>query len=328
MKKALLFVAASGALAAVLSVVGLAPAAEKFPSKPVNYIAPLEPGAGGDIGARAIVAKATPFMGQPIVVVNKPGGGSTIGYREIYSARPNGYTIGLGTGTLVTSKLQGLLPYDYREFSIMGSYASWIGVVVVSTKTNRPFRNFAELVKFSKAKPGEVSIASAGVGQFWWIAAVALADKLGVQWNFIPQAGSGGFATAQVAGGHADLTVVDLAAALSQIEAGNVLPVAVFGERKIPGKYATIPTLQELGYDVNTVTTHVVIGPPKMPKDIATKVTQVFEKAANDPEFQNFLIERNAIPGWMTPEQTMKHLDEQRSINRIVMEKAGILKEK
>jgi tripartite-type tricarboxylate transporter receptor subunit TctC len=328
MKKELLFMAASGALVVVLSVAGLAPAVEIFPSKSINYIVPLEPGSGGDIGARAIVAKAKSFMDQPIVVVNKPGGGSTIGYREIYSAQPNGYTIGLGTATLVTNKLQGLLPYDYRDFSIMGSYASWVGVVVVSRKTNRPFKNFEELVKFSKAKPGEVSIASSGVGQFWWIAAMALEEKLGVQWNFIPQAGSGGFTIIQLAGGHADLTVVDLAAAISQIEAGNVLPVAVFGERRLPGKYGTIQTLKELGYEVDLVSTHVVIGPPKMPQDITTKVSQVFEKAANDPEFQNFLLERNATPGWMTPEQTMMHLDKQRSINRSVMEKTGILKEK
>ena len=303
-------------------------AAEKFPSRPVNYIVPLEAGAGGDIGARAIVGHAAAALGQPVIVVNKPGAGSTIGYREIHASKPNGYTIGLGTATLVTNKLQGLLPYDDRDFTIMGSYASWIGVVVVSTKTKRPFKNFGDLVKFSKANPGEVSIASAGVGQFWWIAAMALAEQVGVNWNFIPQSGSGGFATAQVAGGHADLTVLDLAATLSQIEAGNVIPVAVFGDRRIPGKFNGIPHLKELGYDVNLVTTHVVIGPPNMPKDIAATVSAAFEKAANNPEFQNFLIDRNAIPGWMAPAQAMKHMEEQRSINRAVMAKTGILKEK
>jgi tripartite-type tricarboxylate transporter receptor subunit TctC len=306
----------------------VAEGAERFPVRPITYVVPLEAGAGGDIGARPIVAKASALIGQPIVVVNKPGAGSTIGYREVYSSKPNGYTIGLGTSTLVTNKLQGLLPFDYRDFTLMGTYANWIAVVISSNKTKTPFKTFEELVAQSKARPGEVALAASGVGQFWWIAAMAFMETVGVKFNVIPQEGTGGFTVAQVAGGHADLAIVDLAAAKSQIEAGNVIPLAVFGSKRIPGKLESVRTLKELGYEINVSTTHVVIGPPKMPKDVSDKIAKVFEAAANDPEYQKFLIERNAIPGYMPPDQALRHYDEQRKVYRIVMEKAGILKEK
>lgn len=320
-------------LAVIVSVAGvlekeIAQASEQFPRKPMTYIVPLEAGSGGDIGARPIVQKASYLIGQPIMVVNKPGAGSTIGYREVYGSKPDGYTIGLGTVTLVTNKLQGLLPFDYRDFTIMGGYASWTAVVVVSTKTKRPFKTFEDLVKFSKANPGEVVLAASGIGQAWWIAAMIFMETVGVKFNVIPQPGTGGFTVAQVAGGHADLAIVDLAAAKSQIEAGNVLPLAVFGSRRIQGQYESVPTLKEFGYDIDVTSSHAVIGPPKLPKDVAEKITKAFEVAANDPEYQKFLIERHAIPGFVTPENVLRNFDEQREVYRTVMEKAGILKEK
>ncbi len=320
-------------LAAIVLVVGVlgkgsTQASEGFPRRPLTYIVPLEAGSGGDIGARPIVEKVSSLIGQPIIVVNKPGGGSTIGYREVYGSKPDGYTIGLGTGTLVTNKLQGLLPLDYRDFTIMGGYASWTAVVVVSTKTKRPFKTFEDLVKFSKANPGEVILAASGIGQLWWIAAMVFMESVGVQFNVIPQAGTGGFTVAQVAGGHADLAIVDLAAAKSQIEAGNVLPLAVFGSRRIPGQYESVPTLKEFGYDIDVTSSHAIIGPPKIPREAAEKITKAFELAANDPGYQKFLIERHAIPGFVTPENVLRNFAEQRKVYRVVMEKAGILKEK
>jgi len=80
--------------------------AAEYPSKPINFIAPLEAGSSGEILARLLVQKASAFLGNPIIVLNKPGAGSSIGYREIYAAKPDGYTIGMSTVTIVTNKLQ------------------------------------------------------------------------------------------------------------------------------------------------------------------------------------------------------------------------------
>jgi tripartite-type tricarboxylate transporter receptor subunit TctC len=85
-------------------------AGEKYPNKPITLIMPLEAGSDGDINLRPLMEKASELMGKPIIVVNKPGAAQTIGYREINKAKPDGYTLGIGLLTLVTTKLQGLAP--------------------------------------------------------------------------------------------------------------------------------------------------------------------------------------------------------------------------
>ena len=303
-------------------------ALEPYPVRPITFIVPVEAGSDGDILARPISQKVSALLGQPIVVVNKPGAGSTIGYREVHDSKADGYTIGVSFATIVSNKLQGILPYDYRDFTILGTYATYIPIIVASTKTQRPFRTIEEVISFAKSHPGEVSMATAGIGQSWWIAAMAFQAGTGLKFNMIPQPGSGGFAIAQVAGGHTDLAVLALGAAKPQVEAGNVRFLAVFGSKRAPAPYDNVPTLKEIGYDIFWESTQTVIGPPKMPKDITDKLAKAFEKAANEPEYQKFAIERNAIPFVLTPEKAVQFLSQQREVCQSIMEKAGILKER
>lgn len=178
-----------------------AQAAEKYPLKPINFIVPIEAGSDGDLAARPLVEKASRALGQPVVVVNKPGAGSTIGYYQIHDAKPDGYTIGMGTVTLVTNKLQGLFPYDHHDFTLLGTFYRWPPIIVASTRSKRPFKTMEEVLSFAKAHPGEVSVATAGVGQSQWIAAMAFMQSTGLKFNAIPQEGAGGITIAQVAGG-------------------------------------------------------------------------------------------------------------------------------
>ena len=302
-------------------------AVEQYPVKPITFIVPLEAGSDGDVLARPIVQKVSAILGQPIMVVNKPGGGSSIGYREIHVAKPDGYTIGWAAATIVSNKLQGILPYDHQDFTVIGTYATYIPIIVASAKTKRPFKTIKEVFEFAKTHPEGISIATSGVGQSWWIATMALVAGTGLQFNIIPQPGAGAFAIAQVAGGHTDLAILALGAAKSQIEAGNVRFLAVFGSKRAPG-YDNVPSLKDVGYDVVWESTQTVIGPPKIPKNITEKLAKTFEKAANDPEYQKIVIESNAIPFVTTLDKTVQFYNEQRKVCRSVMEKAGILKEK
>ena len=303
-------------------------AAENYPIKPIILMIPLEAGSSGDILARPLAQKASTIIGQPIMIVNKPGGGSSIGYREIYGSKSDGYTIGQATGTIVTNKLQGLLSYDYHDYTIIGVYLNWLPAVVASTKTKRPFNTMEEVLTFAKSHPGEISIASGSVGQLWWVATTAFVEATGLKFNVIPTAASSGDTAIMVAGGHTDLGVTDVAATKSQIDAGNVRVLAVFGSQRIPGKYNNIPTLKEFGYNVIITSTHAVLGPPKMPKDITDKLIKTFKEAAHDPEYLKFLADYHATPFYLPPDQAIKWFDDQRKIMREVMGKAGVLKEK
>lgn len=303
-------------------------AAERFPVKPITYIVAAEAGSDADVLVRPLCQRVSAILGQPVMVVNKPGGGHTIAYREIHDAKPDGYTIGGGYVTITANKLQGLLPYDHEAFTVLGAFATYIPSIFGSAKTQRPFKTMEEVIKFAKAHPGEVSIATSGVGQSWWIGTMAFVAGTDLKFNIIPQPGAGAFAIAQVAGGHVDLGIMALGSARPQVEAGNVRILAMFGDRRAPAPYDNVPTLKDLGYNISWESPQTLLGPPKMPKDVIDKLAKTFEKVANEPEFQKVVTDSNAYPLVLTPEKTVQFLNEQRKVCRTVMDKAGILKEK
>jgi tripartite-type tricarboxylate transporter receptor subunit TctC len=323
-----LFVAiASGWLAAGLFGPGMAQAAEKYPVKPIMCIVGVEAGADGDVLVRPIMERVSKMLGQPIVIVNKPGGGSSIAYREIHGARPDGYTIGWGSATIITNKLQGVSPLDYHNFTHLGAYATFFPIVIASSKTKVQFNTIQEAISYAKANPGKLNMSTAGVGQSWWVAAMSFIGGTGINVNTIPQPGAGALTVAQVAGGHAELGVAALGSAKSMVEGGQVRFLATLGEGRAPAPYDKIPTVRELGYDVSWESTNFVMGPPKMPKEIVAILANAIEKAAKDPEFVKFANERNTRWEYIPPGNIVPAFDKRRTAVREIMSKAGILKE-
>jgi tripartite-type tricarboxylate transporter receptor subunit TctC len=268
-------------------------------------------------------------LGQPVVVVNKPGGGSSIGYRELYNAKPDGYTIGYGMATIITNKMQGILPFDYRAFKIIGGfYRGANPIIVSSTKTKRPFKTMQEVLAFAKSNPGEVSIATGAVGQSWWIATMAFVEASGLKFNVVPQAGSGGFSLMQVSGGHTDLAAIALTAGKAHIDSGSINFLAGFGEQRPAPPYSNVPTLRELGIDVVYESIGAIMVPLKTPQEAEEKLTKAFHKAASDPEYQKFMADRYQTPIAYTPEEMVKLMDGQRDFYRKILAKTGILKDR
>jgi tripartite-type tricarboxylate transporter receptor subunit TctC len=302
-------------------------AAEKYPAKPIIFLVPNEAGSSADMAARVLAAKLQAQLGQPVVVTNKPGAGSSTGNRELHNAKPDGYTIGMSTATIFMNKLQGLLPYDHNDYTVLGAYLNWAPAIVASTKTKRPYNTMQEVISAAKAKPGEVILSTGSVGQVWWVAAMDFIKKTGLEFNVVPQTSSSAVVVLQVAGGHADIGITDVTASKSQIDAGNLKVLAVLGANRLPN-YPNIPTMKELGYDAVTLSTHLALAPPKLPQEVRDVLLKAFEKAANDPEFKEFLVKNNGIPSYMTPENTVKWMNDQVSVYREIMGKAGILKEK
>lgn len=298
-----------------------------YPVKPITCIIPTEAGSDPDVNARPVMERVSAMFGQPIMIVNKPGGGQTIGYREIQKSKPDGYTIGIGMLTLMTTKLQGLFPYNHHDFTLMGSFNADYPMIVASTKTKRPFTTIQELFSFAKSNPGEVSLATPAVGGSYWIAAMLLAERTGLKFNIIPQQGSGAFVVAQVGGGHSDIGVAGGSSAKPFLDAGKLRPLAIFGRSRIP-KFDSVPTLKELGYDIVLHSFIGVIGPPEMPKDITEKLVKAFEIAGNEQEYQKFLVSRYGIPDYMGPKKMFNFFEENEKVYRKLFDKAGILKEK
>ena len=306
---------------------GVVQAAEKYPVKPILCIVAVEAGGDGDVLVRPIMQRVSQMLGQSIVIVNKPGGGSSIGYRELHGARPDGYTIGWGSATIITNKLQGVSPLDYHDFTHLGAYATFFPIVIASTKSKVQFNTIQDAIAYAKANPGNVNMSTAGVGQSWWVAAMAFVGGTGIKVNAIPQPGAGALTVAQVAGGHAELGVAALGSAKSMVESGQVRFLATLGEGRAPAPYDKVPTVRELGYDVSWESTNFVMGPPRMPKEIVAILVNAIEKAAKDPEFVKFAVDRNTRWEYIPPGNIVPAFDKRRTAVREIMSKAGILKE-
>lgn len=306
---------------------GPASAAEKYPVKPITAIVAVEAGADGDVLVRPILQSVSKMLGQPILVVNKPGGGSSIGYRELHAARPDGYTIGWGSATIITNKVQGVSPLDHHDFTQLGAYATYFPIVISSTKAKVQFNTIKDVLAYAKANPGKINMSTAGVGQSWWVAAMAFIGGTGISVNTIPQPGAGAMTVAQVAGGHAEVGVAALGSAKSMIEAGQVKFLATLGDARAPAPYDNIPTVKELGYDVSWESTNFLMGPPKLPKEVVDVLVPAIEKAVKDPAFVKFAIERNTRWEYIPPGEVVRSFDKRRETVRTIMSKAGILKD-
>ena len=306
---------------------GVVQAAVKYPVKPITCIVGVEAGGDGDVLVRPLMQRVSKMLGQSIVIVNKPGAGSSIAYREVHGAKPDGYTIGWGSATIITNKLQGVSPLDYHDFTQLGAYATFFPIVIASTKSKVQFNTIQEAIAYAKANPGKLNMSTAGIGQSWWVAATSFIGGTGIKVNTIPQPGAGALVVAQVAGGHAELGVAAMGSAKGMVESGQVKFLATLGEGRAPAPYDKIPTVRELGYDVSWESTNFMFGPPKMPKEIVAILVNAIEKAAKDPEFIKFANERHTRWEYIRPGDVNPAFDKRRKTVREIMSKAGILKE-
>src|SRR3954471_22637581 len=174
------------ALAGVLTG-SMAQGQAQFPERPITLIVPWPPGGSTDVSTRALAKAAEGALGQPIVVVNKPGASTTIGMAELARAKPDGYTIGTLSSSSYMLKAQGReLPYDAVEaFSYVSYYGdNLIGIAVLN---DAPWKKLADLIADGKAQPGKFKFGTAGVGSTQHLTLEALMLTTGAKFVHIPQ---------------------------------------------------------------------------------------------------------------------------------------------
>src|SRR5262249_4832912 len=234
-------VAAIACLAAPLPA-----AAQDFPTKPIELVLPYGPGGSHDLTARAIASVAQQYLGQPLLVVLKPGGGGAVGSQYVIRAKPDGYTIMLGgTGPNTIFALVQKAPIGPDQFTPIARINHTPPVFAV--RTEAPWKTMREALDYMKKNPGKFNFANSGT----WGAADfpmrMMAKTAGVEYNNIPFDG-GGPATLAVLGGHADATFSFTAQLMPQVTAGKLRPLAVTRPSRIRELPPT-PTLKEGGVD-------------------------------------------------------------------------------
>ena len=295
------------AAAAALAGTALCAAAQQYPTKPVKIVAPVQPGGGVDLTARTVAEQLSKSMGQSFIVENISGGGGVIASQTVARAAPDGYTLMLGyVATHGTVPAVRKVPYDaVKDFTPIAMVAGTPNVLVVGEKV--PPNDLKSLVDYAKKNP--ISYGSSGQGSLTHLAMEQLRTAAGFEAVHAAYRGIGPAIT-DVLGGQTQMMMPGLAAAMPQIKAGKLKPIAVTGKKR-HALLPDTPTFEELGYKgFDGVQWYAIVGPAKMPPDLVKRLNAEINKAIATPELRQRLSGEALEPMPMTPEQFGKYMQD------------------
>lgn len=266
-----------------------------WPNRPIELVVLNAPGGASDVFARALAHAAENVFSQPVVVVNRPGGGGATQMAAVRAAEPDGYTIGVNTlshFTSMESNLAGVFsPADFSWIALLQEDA-----YLVYVATDSGYESFADVVE---ARAGGEPLAVGGFGPIGSTANIAsymVMEAAGLEQNWI-SFDSSATTVANVLGGHVEVGVGNPGAVVEFVEAGRVRVLGVLAAERSPA-LPDVPTFAELGIDANTGWTQIrgIFGPAGIPEDIRQAIAEGFVAAARDAEFQTYQ-ERSGIRG-------------------------------
>jgi tripartite-type tricarboxylate transporter receptor subunit TctC len=284
------------ALTGLASLVGVAAARAQsaWPSHPVRFVVPWPPGGLNDVIARWFNERVQTRLGQTIVNDFKPGAGGRVGVADIARAAPDGYTIGMGNlGPLtIFPNLYKEMPFDVgRDLAPVMMFAASPLVLVVNRDLG--VDNVAGLIALAKAKPGTLNFASIGIGMAQHLIFEMFRLRDGISMEHVPYKGAGDSLLA-ITGNDVQAMFETLPSILPPIRDGRVKALAVTTPQRVP-QLPDVPTLKELGYDVDVATWYAVIAPAKTPEPILDRLYADYTAVSLLPETQKFLAEQGLI---------------------------------
>jgi tripartite-type tricarboxylate transporter receptor subunit TctC len=245
--------------------------AQSYPSKPIRLVVPSAAGGAPDLICRVVAGELQSALGQPVVVDNKPGAGGVIGMADVAKAAPDGYTLGYGNVvTLAINKsLYAKLPYEPDSFTGVALLGTTQNALVV--RNDLPVKTVAELVAYAKARPGKLSMGSAGNGTTGHLGGEMFKALTGTFMVHVPYRGSPQ-AIQDLIGGQIDLMFDNLASIEPHVRAGRVRALAVSGRQRSPS-FPQLPTVQETGIKgYETTAWGGLVGPRGLPAAITQRL--------------------------------------------------------
>ena len=264
-------------LGCILGGAASAALAQAYPNKPIKLIVPFAPGGFTDVVARILGQKLSVSLGQPFVIENKAGAGSTIGTDFVAKAAPDGYTLVMVSTTHVISPaIYPKLPYDpIKSFTPVGKLVDSAYVLLVNPKV--PANNVAEFIALAKASPDKIHYASSGNGSSQHLMGGMFAAMTGVKMKHVPYKGSSGAANDLVAG-VVESSFAGVPNAMAQVPAGRLKALAVTTSKRIP-QLPDVPTMQEAGVPGYNASVWLgLLAPAGTPKEVVMKLNAEIAK--------------------------------------------------
>ena len=294
--------AAAGAIA-----LGLGPAAaQDYPSRAVDVIVPFNPGGGADASQRTFNKYAEPIIGQPMVIVNKPGAGGTAGWAEMVRAEPDGYTMSIVTPpfniipALARPQQTG---YTLDQFTYVCIYAVVPDVLLV--REDSEFETLDDLIAYAKENPGQIKAANTGTLGADFMTTLLIENATGMEFTQIPFTG-GSEALQGILAGTTDAMVASSLFAVAQ--EGSLRTLAIAAPERDPN-LPDVPTFTELGYDVVSERYRVFGGPPGLSEEIVDYWADVCQQVTSNEDFQAAMNELGQPPAYRGPEEAKASID-------------------
>ena len=298
--------------AALLAVFAGAAGAQTYPNKPIRIVVPYAAGGTSDILARQIGPKLTDAWGQPVVVENKPGANGNVGADFVAKSAPDGYTLLLTDlgGLVISASVYPKLPFNpAKDFSpvVMVSYSPH----VLAVNPDVQVKDVKELVAMAKAHPGKLNFAISGIGGAPHLAGIEFAQRLGLDWTYIPYKG-GADAITGVVGRQAHVLFNGMLATWPHVTGGRLRALAISAAQRVPSAPET-PTVAEQGLPgFETGSYQGVIGPAGISRETVAKLNAELVKVLNTAEMKERFAKQGtevrtgtpeSLGSWMTTEQ-------------------------
>lgn len=284
--------------------------AQQYPSHPIRLVVGFAPGGGVDINARLLAPRLSEYLGQQVVVENKPGAGTNIANEFVARSPADGYTLLINTGALaINMSLYSKLPFDaVRDFAPVSLFSESPNVLVVPAKLQ--IASVKDLVAMARKSPGKLNYSSAGVGTTQHLAAELLKLRTKTFMVHIPYKGSAPSLTALMAA-EVDFSFANIPAIHAHVKSGRLRPLAVAAPRRDP-QLPDVPTMKEAGIDgVEVSVWYGVLAPAATPKEIVQTLSSAVVRATRDPDTRRRLLEQGAVPVGSTSEEFSRVLREE-----------------
>jgi len=311
-EKPLKRIAGIAAIAATALLTAAVAQAQNYPTKPIRIVVPYAAGGTSDILARQIGPKLTETFGQPVIVENKPGANGNVGAEFVSKSAADGYTLLLTDlgGLVISASVYPKLPFNpSRDFSpvVMVAYSPHVLAVHPAVQV----KDVKELVAMAKAHPGKLNFAVSGIGGAPQLAGIAFAQRMGVEWTYIPYKG-GSDAVSAVVGGQAHVLFNGMLATWPAVTGGRLKALGISSAQRVPSAKDT-PTVAEQGLPgFETGSFQGIVGAAGTPRDTVAKLNGALVKALNAADMKERFAKlgtevRTGTPdslgAWMQSEQ-------------------------
>ncbi len=271
-------------------------AAADYPEKSVEVTVLFGAGSAADLTGRKLSDILQKQTGTAFPVVNRTGGGQSVGYSFVKDAKPDGYSVVWNSNGLNTAYFQGNIDFTYQDFKAVGRIS--IEPVAIAVKADAPWKTIQEFMAHMKANPGKVRIGNSGMGTFTHLSAAAMEEASGGSATHVPF--GKGLAFASLLGGQIEASVQLPSEVMSQHQAGTVRILAVTGEKR-DDSLPDVPTLKESGIPLVLVLWRGLAVPKDTPDAVVEKLSELVKQAVADPEFVAFAKQMAIVPAYMPP---------------------------